>query len=62
MHGFFTSIRSAEDCNGAFGNLGALGRVIAALARRDKFVSFRDSALTQMLKQPLTGRSRESCD
>lgn len=38
-------------------SLSALGRVIAALARRDKFVSFRDSALTQMLKQPLTGHS-----
>ena len=38
---------------------GALGRVIAALARRDKFVSFRDSALTQMLKQPLTGGVEE---
>ena len=36
-------------------SLSALGRVIAALARRDKYVSFRDSALTQMLKDPLTG-------
>ena len=36
-------------------SLSALGRVIAALARRDKYVSFRDSALTQLLKDPLTG-------
>ena len=47
IHGFFRSI----PCYTA----GALGRVIAALARRDKFVSFRDSALTQMLKETLTG-------
>eukprot|EP00913_Durusdinium_trenchii_P017408 g16365.t1 len=38
-------------------SLSALGRVIAALARRDKYVSFRDSALTQMLKDPLSGHS-----
>mmetsp|Transcript_27552 Transcript_27552/g.61958 ORF Transcript_27552/g.61958 Transcript_27552/m.61958 type:complete len:543 (+) Transcript_27552:28-1656(+) len=36
-------------------SLSALGRVINALARKDKYVSFRDSALTQMLKEPLTG-------
>ncbi|CAJ1436259.1 unnamed protein product [Effrenium voratum] len=39
-------------------SLSALGRTIAALARRDKYVCFRDSALTQMLKEPLLGAAK----
>ena len=37
-------------------SLSALGRVIAALARKDKFVSFRDCTLTQLMKDTLSGR------
>ena len=39
-------------------SLSALGRVIAALARRDRYVCYRDSALTQLLKEPLEGRAQ----
>ena len=35
-------------------SLSALGRVVAAMSRGDKFISFRDSALTQLLKPALT--------
>jgi len=34
-------------------SLSALGRVVAAMSRHDKFISFRDSALTQLLKPAL---------
>ena len=35
-------------------SLSALGRVVAAMSRNDKFISFRDSSLTQLLKPALT--------
>ena len=40
-------------------SLSSLGRVVAAMSRNDKFISFRDSALTQLLKPALT--SPASC-
>ena len=39
-------------------SLSALGRVIAAQARRDRYVSYRDSALTQLLKEALQGHAQ----
>lgn len=42
-------------------SLSALGRVIAAMARRDKFITFRESTLTQMLKPALTGSRCHVC-
>jgi hypothetical protein len=38
-------------------SLSALGRVVAAMSRNDKFISFRDSALTQLLKPALTSQA-----